>query len=48
MSKEEDKKKKRKERQSIIEKELFAMLQSSLKACLDQALDEVLKDFNKN
>ena len=47
MSKKDDKKKKRKERQSIIEKELFAMLQSSLRACLDKALDEVLKDFNQ-
>lgn len=47
MSKEDEKKKKRKERQSIIEKELFAMLQVSLKECLDKALDEVLKDFNK-
>ena len=46
MSKEEERKKKRKERQSIIEKELFAMLQVSLNKCLNQALDEVLKGFN--
>ncbi len=41
------KSKRKKKDQSVIEKELLAILRSSLKACLDQALNEILKDFNK-
>lgn len=47
VSKNRDKEKKKKKNQSIIEKELMSMLQAGLKNCIDQALDEVLKDFNK-
>lgn len=41
-----DKKKKKKE-QSWIEKELYFLIKSGLKTTIDQALDEILKDFNK-
>ena len=40
---EEERKKKRKERQSIIEHELFMIIQVSLNKCLNQALDDILK-----
>ena len=46
MPKEDKKKKKKKQdNKSIIEKELFAMLQVVLKETINTALDEVLKDF---
>lgn len=37
-----DKKKKKK---SVLEQELFSIMQKSLKTALDMALDEILKDF---
>ena len=45
MSKEEDKKKKKKKQQSILEKEIFAIMQKSIKAATQAALDDLLKDF---
>lgn len=41
----EEKKKKKKKNQSLLEKELFQMLQVVLRQTLDKALDEVLKGF---
>ena len=40
--KEKDKKKKK---QSILEAEIFAILQKSLKAALDAALDDIFKEW---
>lgn len=40
-----EKKKKKKDR-SIIEKELMQLIQVSLRKCIDEALDDVLKDLN--
>ncbi len=42
-----DDKKKKKKQESIIEKELMAILYHSLNKCLNQALDEVLSVLNK-
>ena len=41
--KDKDKKKKKK---SIIEAEIMAILQKSMRTALDMALDELLKDWN--
>ena len=41
--KKEDKKKKK--RQSILEAELFRIMEKSLKAAMDQALDDIFKDW---
>ena len=40
------KSKSKKREKSWFEKEFFHIMQQSLKATIDQALDEVLKDFN--
>ena len=42
MSKEKDKKKKKK---SILEAEILRLMEKSLKAALDQAMDEIFKDW---
>ena len=39
------KKKKDKKRKSIIEQEIMSILRKSMKTALDQALDDLLKDF---
>lgn len=36
---------KKKKQKSVIEGEIFALLQKSLKTALDCALDDLLKDF---
>ena len=36
---------KRKKKKSVLEQELFNIMQKSLKTALDMALDEILKDF---
>ena len=38
-------KRKKKKKQSVLEAELFAFLQKSMKTALDMALDDLLKDF---
>ena len=43
----ENEKDKKKKRQSIIEAEIFAIMEKSLKTAMDAALDEIFKDFNK-
>lgn len=40
--KEKDKKKKR---ENLLEKELFSLMQKSLKAALDAAIDDLLKSW---
>ena len=47
-SKSEDKKKKKKERHdSDLETMIFSIMQKSLKAAMDAALDDILKDWDK-
>ena len=46
MSKAEDKKKKKKKkRQSILEAEIMAILNKSMKTALDMALDDIFKGW---
>ena len=42
------KKKKTKREKSILEKEINSFMTACMKACLDQALDEIFKDWNKS
>lgn len=42
--KKEDKKKKK---QSVLEKEIFSIMEKSMKTALDAAVDDLLKDWNK-
>lgn len=42
--KKEDKKKKK---QSVLEKEIFSIMEESMKTALDAAVDDLLKDWNK-
>ena len=44
--KKDEKKKKRK--QSVLEQEVFSFMTKSLDAALNVALDEILKDWDKN
>ena len=41
---EKDKKKKKKE-QSVLEAEIFSIMEKSLKTAMDRALDEIFKDW---
>lgn len=41
----QDKKKKKKKRKSIIEQELFAIINRSLKIAIDAAMDEIFKEW---
>lgn len=43
--KKEDKKKKK---QSVLEKEIFSIMEKSMKTALDAAVDDLLKDWNKD
>ena len=43
--KDKDKKKKKKRQQSILEKEIMSIMHKSMKAALDMALDDLLKDW---
>ena len=46
MSQQNDKRKnKKKKKQSVVEAEIMAFMNKSLKTALDMALDELLKDF---
>lgn len=45
-TKSKDKKKKRK--QSVLEQEIFSFMSKSLNTALNVALDEILKDWEKN
>ena len=40
------KKKKTKREKSILEKEINSFMTACMKACLDQALDEIFKEWN--
>ena len=42
--KKEDKKKKK---QSVLEKEIFSIMEKSMKTALDAAVDDLWKDWNK-
>ena len=44
-NREEDRKKKQKKQSSIIEAEVMAIIQASLKKCVDSAMDDIFKDF---
>ena len=43
-NRDKDKKKKKKDK-SILEKEIFSIMEKSLKTALDAALDDILKDW---
>lgn len=47
MSQQDKKKEQRKKRESILEQQILAIMWKSLKAAMDQALDELFKDWNK-
>ena len=42
--KENDKKKKKKE-ESILEKEIYRFIEGCLQPCIDQAIDDIFKDW---
>lgn len=42
---ERDKEKKKKKNKSVLEKEIFSIMEKSLKTALDAALDDILKDW---
>ena len=43
----EKKKKNKKRQQSILEKEIMSIMHKSMKAALDMALDDILKDWKR-
>ena len=44
--KDKDKKeRKKKQQQSVLEQQIFAIMQASLKATIDQALDDIFKEW---
>ena len=45
MSQRDKQKKKKKKKQSVLEAEIMAIMNKSLKTALDMVLDELLKDF---
>ena len=45
MSRQKEKDKKKKKRQSLLEAELFRIMEKSLKAAMDKALDDIFKDW---
>ena len=46
MSQKRDKdKKKKKKEQSVLEAEIFSIMEKSLKTAMDMALDEIFKDW---
>ena len=45
MSQKKDKDKKKKKEQSVLEAEMFSIMEKSLKTAMDMALDEILKDW---
>ena len=42
---ERDKEKKKKKNKSVLEKEIFSIMEKSLKTALDAAWDDILKDW---
>lgn len=42
-----DEEKKKKKQQSILEKEIFGIMEKSMKTALDAAVDDLLKDWDK-
>ena len=45
MSSQKEQDKKKKKRQSILEAELFRIMEQSLKAAMDKALDDIFQDW---
>lgn len=45
MSSQKEKDKKKKKRQSLLEAELFRIMEKSLKVAMDKALDDIFKDW---
>lgn len=43
----ETEKEKKKKQQSILEKEIFNIMEKSMEVALDKAVDDLLKDWNK-
>lgn len=44
---ENEKKKKKEKQKSVLEKEIFRIMEQSMKKALDTAVDDLLKDWNK-
>ena len=45
MSSQKEKDKKKKKRQSLLEAELFRIMEKSLKVAMDTALDDIFRDW---
>ena len=45
MSSQKEKDKKKKKRQSLLEAELFRIIEKSLKVAMDKALDDIFRDW---
>ena len=45
MSSQKEKDKKKKKRQSLLEAELFRIMEKSLKSAMDKALDDIFRDW---
>lgn len=45
MSSQKEQDKKKKKRQSMLEAELFRIMEKSLKTAMDKALDDIFKDW---
>ena len=45
MSQKKDKDKKKKKEQSVLEAEIFSIMEKSLKTAMDMALDEIFKEW---
>ena len=45
MSSHKEKDKKKKKRQSLLEAELFRIMEKSLKVAMDKALDDIFRDW---
>ena len=45
MSSQKEKDKKKKQRQSLLEAELFRIMEKSLKVAMDKALDDIFRDW---
>ena len=45
VNKDKDKEKKKKKQQSILETEIFRIMEKSLKSAMDKALDDIFKEW---
>ena len=45
VSKDKEKDKKKKKRQSVLEAEIFRIMEKSLKSAMDKALDDIFKEW---